>query len=160
VLKDVARVAVNMLKFAANIERWYDDKFKAGGAKVGYTVSGRLPQRFRTTKGQAFQAQPINDQTVPVTLTDQANIGTAWSTADATVAIEDVRRRYVNPAGEQLANTMDLDGHTRMTPLVAHRWRAGTPPTSRPPTRPATPSSRWSRCRTTGAWRCSIRSTW
>ena len=132
VLKDVARVAVNMLKFAANIERWYDDKFKAGGAKVGYTVSGRLPQRFRTTKGQAFQPQPINDQTVPVTLTDQANIGTAWSTADATVAIEDVRRRYVNPAGEQLANTMDLDGLTRMTPTVAHSVGVpGVPPTSR-----------------------------
>jgi P22 coat protein - gene protein 5 len=132
VLKDVARVAVNMLKFAANIERWYDDKFKAGGAKVGYTVSGRLPQRFRTTKGQAFQAQPINDQTVPVTLTDQANIGTSWSTADATMIVEDVRRRYVNPAGEQLANTMDFDGLTRMTPTV---WNSvgvpGTPPTSR-----------------------------
>ena len=40
VLKDVARVAVNMLKFAANIERWYDDKYKVGGAKAGYTVSG------------------------------------------------------------------------------------------------------------------------
>lgn len=132
VLKDVARVAVNMLKFAANIERWYDDKFKAGGAKVGYTVSGRLPQRFRTTKGQAFQAQPINDVTVPVTLTDQANIGTSWSTADATVVIEDVRRRYVNPAGEQLANTIDYDGLTRMTPTVYHSvGTPGTPPTSR-----------------------------
>lgn len=132
VLKDVARVAVNMLKFAANIERWYDDKFKAGGAKVGYTVSGRLPQRFRTTKGQAFQAQPINDVTVPVTLTDQANIGTSWSTADATVVIEDVRRRYVNPAGEQLANTIDFDGLTRMTPTVAHSVGVpGTAPTSR-----------------------------
>jgi hypothetical protein len=132
VLKDVARVAVNMLKFAANIERWYDDKFKAGGAKVGYTVSGRLPQRFRTTKGQAFQAQPINDQTVPVTLTDQANIGTSWSTADATVVVEDVRRRYVNPAGEQLANTIDYDGLTRMTPTVYHSvGTPGTPPTSR-----------------------------
>lgn len=132
VLKDVARVAVNMLKFAANIERWYDDKFKAGGAKVGYTVSGRLPQRFRTTKGQAFQAQPINDVTVPVTLTDQANIGTSWSTADATVVVEDVRRRYVNPAGEQLANTMDYDGLTRMTPTVAHSVGVpGTAPTSR-----------------------------
>lgn len=132
VLKDVARVAVNMLKFAANIERWYDDKFKAGGAKVGYTVSGRLPQRFRTTKGQAFQAQPINDVTVPVTLTDQANIGTSWSTADATVVVEDVRKRYVNPAGEQIANTIDWDGLTRMTPMVAHS--VGTPgvaPTSR-----------------------------
>jgi len=132
VLKDVARVAVNQLKFAANIERWYDDKFKAGGAKVGYTVSGRLPQRFRTTKGQAFQAQPINDVTVPVTLTDQANIGTSWSTADATVVVEDVRRRYVNPAGEQLANTIDYDGLTRMTPTVAHSVGVpGTAPTSR-----------------------------
>src|SRR4030095_12869111 len=131
VLKDVARVAVNLLKFASQIERWYDDKYKVGGAKAGYTVSGRLPQRFRTTKGQAFQAQPINDVTVPVTLTDQATIGTSWSTADATVVVEDVRRRYVNPAGEQLANTIDFDGLTRMTPLVAHS--VGTPGTRRPP---------------------------
>jgi hypothetical protein len=132
VLKDVARVAVNMLKFASQIERWYDDKYKVGGAKAGYTVSGRLPQRFRTTKGQAFQAQPINDQVVPVTLTDQANIATAWSTADATMVIEDVRKRYVNPAAEQLANTIDFDGLNRMTPTV---WKSvGTPgvtPTSR-----------------------------
>jgi hypothetical protein len=125
VLKDVARVAVNMLKFAANIERWYDDKYKVGGAKAGYTVSGRLPQRFRTTKGQAFQAQPINDQVVPVTLTDQANIATAWSTADATMVIEDVRRRYIHPAAEQLANTIDFDGLNRLTQTV---WKSvGTP---------------------------------
>src|SRR4030095_4992154 len=110
VLKDVARVAVNMLKFAANIERWYDDKFKAGGAKVGYTVSGRLPQRSVSTKAQALQAQPITDVTVPVTLTDQANIGTSWSTADATVVVEDVRRRSVNPAGAQPAHTIDRSG--------------------------------------------------
>ena len=132
VLKDVARVAVNMLKFASQIERWYDDKYKVGGAKAGYTVSGRLPQRFRTTKGQAFQAQPINDQIVPVTLTDQANIATAWSTADATMVIEDVRKRYIHPAAEQLANTIDFDGLARMTPTV---WKSvGTPgvtPTSR-----------------------------
>jgi hypothetical protein len=125
VLKDVARVAVNQLKFAANIERWYDDKYKVSGAKMGYTVSGRLPQRFRTTKGQAFQAQPINDQTVPVTLTDQANIATAWSTADATMVVEDVRRRYIHPAAEQLANTIDYDGLWRLTPTV---WKSvGTP---------------------------------
>lgn len=132
VLKDVARVATNMLKFANNIERWYDDKYKAGGAKVGYTASGRLPQRFRTTKGQAFQPQAINDQTVPVTLTDQANIATSWSSADATMIVEDVRKRYVKPAGEQLANTIDYDGLTRMTPTVYQS--VGTPgvvPTSR-----------------------------
>ena len=132
VLKDVARVAVNNLTFAANIERWYDSRYKVGGAKAGYTVSGRLPQRFRTTKGQAFQAQPINDQTVPVTLTDQANIATSWSTADATMVIEDVRRRYINPAGEQLANTIDFDGLWRMTPTVYNSvGTPGIPPTSK-----------------------------
>src|SRR4030095_5825433 len=125
VLKDVARVAVNNLKFAQKIERWYDDKYKAGGAKVGYTVSGRLPQRFRTTKGQAFQAQPINDQAVPGTLTAQANCPPAGSTSDATMVVEDVRRRYIDPAGEQLANTIDWDGLNRLTPTV---WKTeGTP---------------------------------
>lgn len=128
VLKDVARVLVNNLKFAANVDRSYDDKFKAGGAKVGYTVSARLPQRFRTTKGQAFQGQAINDATVPVTLTDQANIGTSWSTADATMIVEDVRKRYVNPAAEQLANTIDYDGLTRCYVEVYNS--VGTPGTA------------------------------
>src|SRR4029453_7345404 len=132
VLKDVARVAVNMLKFAATIERWYDDKYKVGGEKAGHTPSGGPPRGCRPQKGQAFQAQPINDQVVPVTLTDQANIATAWSTADATMVIEDVRRRYIHPAAEQLANTIDFDGLNRLTPTV---WKSvGTPgvtPTSR-----------------------------
>lgn len=113
VLREVARILVNNLKFAANVDRSYDDKYKVGGAKVGYTVSARLPQRFRTTKGQAFQAQAINDQVVPVSLTDQANVGTSFSTADATMIVEDVRKRYVNPAAEQLANTIDFDGLSR-----------------------------------------------
>ena len=122
VLKDVARVAVNMLKFAAKIERWYDDKYKVGGAKAGYTVSGRLPQRFRTTKGQAFQAQPINDQVVPVTLTDQANIATAWSTADATMVIEDVRQA-LHPSGRRA--TRQHDRLRRPQPHDADRVEVG-----------------------------------
>lgn len=114
VLKEVARLLVPNLKFAANVERSYDDKFEAGGAKLGYTVSARLPQRFRVTTGQAFQGQAINDATVPVSLTDQLNIGTAWSTADATMVVEEVRKRYVMPASEALAADIDNKGLKRM----------------------------------------------
>lgn len=131
VMKDVARVLVNNLVFARNVDRSYDPIYEQGGAKVGYTVNARLPQRFRTTKGQAFQPQPISDATVPVSLTDQANVATTWSTADATTIVEDVRQRYVYPAAEQLANTIDLDGLTRMYSAV---WNSvgspGTPPSS------------------------------
>src|SRR5215510_460074 len=120
VLKDVARVLVNNLKFAANVERYLGEKFTVAGSKVGYAIDVRLPQRFRTVKGQAFVAQPINDLTVRVSITDQAQIGTSVSTADATMVVEDVRKRYVFPAAEQLANTVDYDGLTRTYSGVAN----------------------------------------
>jgi len=127
VLRDVARVLVNNLKLAANVERYLGDKFQVAGTKVGYGIDVRLPQRFRTVKGQAFVPQPINDQVVRVTITDQAQIGTSISTADATMIVQDVRKRYVNPAAEQLANTIDFDGHSRLYPGIANS--VGTPGT-------------------------------
>lgn len=113
ITKTSARLLLNSLKFAGNVNRSYDDQFKAAGAKVGYTVKARLPQRFRTTKGQAFQQQNINDSYVPVTITDQANVGISFSSASMTMEVEEYRTRYVKPASEQLANTIDYDGLAR-----------------------------------------------
>lgn len=131
VVKETSRIAQNSLKFGANVTRKYSPDFKAGGAKVGSGFSLRLPQRYATTKGQAFQQQGINDITVQFNITDQANIGISWSTFDATFSVEEVRTRYIKPAGIQLANTIDFDGLTRCTPLVAHSvGTPGTTPTS------------------------------
>ena len=128
VLKEVARLLVPNLKFASNVERSYDDRFQAGGAKVGYTIYARLPQRFRVTTGQAFQPQAINDATVPVSITDQINVGTSFSTADSTMIVEDVRKRYVMPAAEALAADIDRKGLERMWPYVYQT--VGTPGTT------------------------------
>src|SRR5690349_10241112 len=131
VVKDVSRIAMNSLKFGANVDRAYSSDFRAGGAKVGSSFNLRLPQRFRTTKGQAFQQQAVADQVVPMVITDQANIGLSWSTFDATFSVEEVRKRYIRPASIQLANTIDFDGLTRMSPLVYHAvGTPGTTPTS------------------------------
>jgi P22 coat protein - gene protein 5 len=109
-LKEVGRSLYNNLKFAANVSRSYDDQYRQGGAKVGWFVNARLPQRFRTTRGQALQLQAINDNVVPIALTDQLNVAFGWSSAQGTLEIEDVRRRYTIPAGAQIANTVDADG--------------------------------------------------
>src|SRR5438874_1176822 len=103
VLKRTGRLAINNLKFANNVDRSYDDEYIQAGAKVGDTISLRLPQRFVTTKGQAFQQQAITDQIVPVTLTDQANVGIAFSSFQMTVDVDDYTGRYVEPAAVQLA---------------------------------------------------------
>lgn len=108
--KETARILVNELKFAANVNRSYDDQYVQAGAKVGYTVNARLPQRFQVTEGQALQIQGLNDQYVPITLTHQKNVAYSWSTASMTMEIDMVRERYVRPAAVALANVIDYDG--------------------------------------------------
>jgi hypothetical protein len=108
VTKEVARGFINNIKFIANVNRTYDDQYVQSGAKVGNTVNARLPQRFVPTDGQALQLQALYDQTVPITLTNQKNVAFGYSSQQATTEIDDVRTRYVNPAGEALANVADV----------------------------------------------------
>lgn len=106
ILKEVGRAYENSVKFIANI-RQYDNRYEFGGAKIGNTVQYRLPQRWIVADGQALQEQPILDQTVPITLTNQKHIDFAWSSSQATTEVEDVQRRYTKPAGAALASVAD-----------------------------------------------------
>ena len=131
ITKESMRILTNELKFAANVNRDYDDQYKQAGAKVGYTVKARLPQRFRTVKGQALVIQSVNDQYVPITITDQAQIGLSFGTAEMTLQIDQYRERYLKPAVAQMANTIDYDGLVRCYPEVYNSVGVpGTVPTS------------------------------
>ena len=107
---DVAEFWENSIKFVAQCDRSWDDSFrnKPDGAQIGYTVQARIPQRFTVTEGQALQQQAILNQTVPITINHQQNVGMGWSSADATLAVEDVTNRYTMPAGQALANKVDV----------------------------------------------------
>lgn len=106
VLKDVGLGFENSVVFIEKI-RQYDNRYEFGGAKVGNTVQYRLPQQWLVSDGQALQEQPILDQTVNVSLTNQKHIDFAWSSAQATTEIQDVRKRYTQPAGATLASAAD-----------------------------------------------------
>jgi len=108
VTKEVARGFVNELGFLSNVNRTYDDAYVINGAKVGNTVQARLPQRFTVTDGQALQQQALYDQTVPISLTNQKQVSFGYSSAQATTEIDEIRERYINPAGEALANACDV----------------------------------------------------
>lgn len=110
VTKEIARILVNNLKFAANVNRSYDDEYVQAGAKVGNTVKARLPQRFLTTEGQGLQVQSISDQYVPLTLTHQKNVAFSFSTAQETTQTQEYRKAYIDPAAVALANVIDYDG--------------------------------------------------
>lgn len=127
VMRRVAKRLVNNMRFGANVARDYSDEFAKEGAKIGYTTNVRLPQRYKVTKGTALVAQPVEDKVVPISVTDQANVGLDFSMASLTMEVEDYRKRYIDPAVDSLINTFDLDGLKRAYKAVANC--VGTPGT-------------------------------
>lgn len=108
VTTEVARGFVNSLVFLANVNRTYDGAYVQNGAKVGNTVQARLPQRFYAADGQAMQIQPLYDQTVPISLTNQKHVAFSWSSAEETTELDNVRTRFVQPGADALANVADV----------------------------------------------------
>ena len=127
VMKQIGRRLVNNLKFAANVQRSYDGQYVQTGAKVGFTVNARLPQRYKVNKGQALNPQPVIDNVVPITLTDQANVGIEFSTASLTMEVDMYKEKCIAPAVDSLINAVDHDGLERMYQGVF--WTVGTPGT-------------------------------
>lgn len=129
--REVLAVAENDCRFVKGITKKLGNEFEESGVKLGATVGVRLPQRWVTTKGQAFVGQGISDAVVFVTITDQANIGWSWSSIQGTLEIQDAYERYVNPAGAQMANTWDKDGLSRLYQDVYQaQGTPGTTPTA------------------------------
>ncbi len=107
VLKEVGRGYDNNLRFVSQIETKYSKQFTQDGAKVGNTISYRLPQRFVVSDGAALDVQNILDQTVPISLTNQKHVDMSWSAWQETTEVEDVRRRYIDKAASALASVID-----------------------------------------------------
>lgn len=124
-LKKVGERLTNSLRFVGQIDRSYNSEFKQAGCKVGVTVNARLPQRYVVNKGQAFVPQPVTDNIVPITITDQANVGIEFDMFTLAMQVDDYKERYIDPAGEAIANQVDFDGLDRSYKDVF--WTVGTP---------------------------------
>lgn len=114
VIKKVTQRLTNALRFTSNVNRGYDDQYTVAGAKIGYTVNARLPQRYQTNKGAGLSPVGVSEDIVPITLTDQANIGIEFSSASLKMEVDNYTERYIDPAVEAIANTVDYDGLSRM----------------------------------------------
>jgi hypothetical protein len=108
--KDTAVGFKNNLKLIGQFDRSYDDVWanKPQNMQIGYTVQVRIEQRWIVSEGQALVVQPILNQSVPMTINHQFQIGCEWSSADDALAVEEVQSRYTVPAGKAQANKWDV----------------------------------------------------
>lgn len=130
VTKDVAKYWKNSIRLVGNFDRQWNDSWrnKPQGAQIGDTVQARIPQRFVVNEGQALQQQAILNQTVPITINHQFQVGMGWSSSQAALEVEEVEERYTMPAGVALANKVDVISGTEVYKSVYFSIGApGTP---------------------------------
>ena len=110
VTTDTAVGFKNNLKLIGRFDRTWDDTWsnKPGGAKIGYTTQVRIEQKWVVNEGQALVQQPIFNQTVPLTINHQFQVGMGWSSADDALLVEEVQSRYSQVAGRKMANKWDV----------------------------------------------------
>jgi hypothetical protein len=106
---DVATGFLDSTKLFGRFNRDVEDEWSdlPKGAKIGDTVNVRIEQRWVVTEGQAYQQQALLNQSVPLTINHQYNIGSNWSTSQATLEVEQVQSRYSRPTGKRLAAKWD-----------------------------------------------------
>ena len=97
-------ILTNNLVWAATVDRRFENKLSTG---IGYTLTIRKPNRYVTSYGPALQIQGIDEPSVQVTVDTQAHVDFTFSIADLTMIVREFSARYLDPAGETLANAID-----------------------------------------------------
>jgi hypothetical protein len=108
VTKDVAMFWKNSIKLVGKFDRQWNKEWSRSATKLGDTIQVRIPQRFVVNEGQALIIQSILNQTVPLSINHQYQVGMEWSSADSALRVEEVQKRYTKPAGYALANKADV----------------------------------------------------
>ena len=110
VTKDVAVNFKNHLKLIGRFDRTWEKQNwgnKPEGAQIGDTVQVRIQQRWEVNEGPGLVEQSILNQTVPLTINHQFQVGMGWSSSQTALEVEMVQDRYTKPAGRRQANKWD-----------------------------------------------------
>lgn len=120
----------NKLVLARNVDRQYDDRFAVNGAKIGDTLTVRLPNQYTVTTGKTLSAQDTTEQSVVITVATQKHVGMTFSTAELTMDIDDFSERIIEPAMARLASAIEQDGFALYKDVYNTVGTAGSTPAS------------------------------
>lgn len=110
--REALRVLHQKLRFVGSINRQYDKSFAKTGAKIGDTLSVRLPNRYLVTDGAALGTQDTTEKKVPLTINRQKHVPLKFTAVDLTLHIDDFSKRYIEPAMATLAAAVEADALT------------------------------------------------
>jgi hypothetical protein len=90
------------------VTRDLDQEFGRKGAKIGDTIYVAKPWRPIGRDGAAYQPEGLVDTQVPITINQQSGVDFQFSTAEKYLSLDDMKKRYLDKAGLNIANKLDL----------------------------------------------------
>jgi hypothetical protein len=112
---DITREALRILKNAngslRSVNRQYDDRFGATGAKNGGTLNIRLPNRYSVTSGRTATTGGDNtvETSTALVVATQKHVSMGFFSSELTLSLDDFSSRYLKPAMSVLASTISSD---------------------------------------------------
>lgn len=112
---DITREALRILKNSngtlKKVNRQYDDRFGATGAKNGGTLNIRLPNRYSVTTGRTATTGGDNtvETSTSLVVATQKHVSMGFFSSELTLSLDDFSARYLKPAMSVLASTISQD---------------------------------------------------
>lgn len=110
VTREALRIAHEKASFINTTDRQYDSSFSKTGAKIGQTLRVRNPNQYiRTTGSRVMDVQDQADTTQNVTVATQDHVDMRFNSAELSLSIDELSKRYIEPAVSVLISGIESD---------------------------------------------------
>ena len=110
VTREALRVAHESCQFIATTDRQYDDSFAKTGAKIGTALRVRKPNQYLRTQGsRVMDVQDQDEQNGTITVATQDHVDMRFNSAELALSIDELSKRYIEPAVKTLVSGIEAD---------------------------------------------------
>ena len=110
VTREALRIAHEKLSFLGTIDRSYDSSYAKTGAKIGDTLRVRNPNQYvRRSGSRIMNVQEQAETTQNVTVATQDGVDMKFNSTELALSIDELSRRYIEPATSVLVSAIEAD---------------------------------------------------
>lgn len=131
ITREALRIFKNQNSIISAVNRQYDDRFGATGAKNGGTLNVRLPNRYTVGTGKTVTPQDTVEQTTALVVGTQKHVPVQFYSEELTLSLDDFSQRILQPAMSVLASTVAADiGTAQASAFTNYVGSPGTTPST------------------------------
>ena len=110
VTREALRIAHEKTQFIGTVDRQYDDSFAKTGAKIGSSLRVRKPNQYTRTQGsRVMDVQEQAELTGTITVATQDHVDMRFNSAELALSIDEISKRYIEPAVSTLVSGIESD---------------------------------------------------